>query len=345
LSKIVYFLVVSLSLTACGQSQQSQIPVLDSGYALQHAGGAERTFWLDNERVLFAGAVLARFQKSQSEFIGVHVWDTKRNTVVEIRPRGGWLCYYEGKIYYSYYDGEPPNHKWTVGEGTLTEILERAYFSPQSGVDPSQALCDQTLFSRKLNPDNGHVRVNLLKNHGYLDLGPAPLLHDSRQIQFFARGGAEPIALPLKNWQIESYRTSFAEFANVYLLFGDRPTPNSVHTEWPKGFPHPIYLLLPDGIVKTIQIPYSRLLDNVGTRFYLTKRGVLAVSEDRSQLGDIRGGAAAYLVEDEKITKVWERLLGGYSVSPDGCKFVARASARGENTATLRMINLCSNGQ
>lgn len=105
---------------------------------------------------------------------------------------------------------------------------------------------------------------------------------------------------------------------------------------WTKDEPVPIYLISPDGTVETIEIPPGIWHPHA---VYPTREGLFWVSNDTRTNSRDAGG---WLLKDGKVTKLFDQLVDGAGVSPDGCTIVyANNDFNPKTTEYVQAIDLC----
>jgi hypothetical protein len=344
---------VLLLILGCSQKQGSEqavnYPVIDSGYVL---ADYREPYWLDNDRVIFIGWRPGQPPpKPMEELLDAYIWDTRSNRVtLDMRDAKG-VCFFRSEISYTVRpsDGSVRTLRGKFGDARNFDpfsVDTREDFTGPRKADTWLSVCDMNKFVGRPDRKDGRIKVALLTGHGYLDLGDNPFGGDY-DIRFSPSDQTPPINLPIRIWQIDQNRLQYVPFKDAYLMYGSRTNAKSPYTDWPKNTPHPIFLLYPSGKVETQEIPYGDHLRHFATSFHVTSVGVLVTSTDLSRLNELRGGSAAYLAQGKRITRVWSRIQDEVSVSPNGCKVIAKVASGGDSSKqpTLQMINLCNTGE
>ena len=348
--------LVALFVAACHAETKSPYPVTSSG--LLFGGGNLGTntpiYWLDNDRVLFPGYGLLHHKRADgkdeisSTPPGIYIWDTKsgeykRHADLE-RPMW-FLCFNQGFIAYSTpdspqdSDGDPYAYKRKViTSGMLGHEKEQARTNPW--VYPEQ--CDSW---PRLDKDLLHplARVYYLRPEDGRILVGEPSMYgpQDEQVKLYRPGQADPIALPiLAKEMYSSAKLTFSKYAGKYVLIPNtwrgRDMTSPVET-WPSDVPEPIYLISPDGKVETFNIP-PRYGSSMGA--FPTRQGLFRISNDAPSGNSKQAGG--WLLRDGKMIKLFDHLVNGAGVSPDGCKIAyASDSHTFESLVMVQMINVC----
>jgi hypothetical protein len=355
--RFLAWLSLLLACAGCGDVvRTAPADVVDSGYWSTNVALDKNIFWLDEDRVMFAGFVPRSDEQRNVEMQvlskGIFIWDTHAGTTVRYADIYGYLCHSGGYVSYLsrltdrhvvFMDGPLGHEKETQSPGAAQE---RALLSPltckiPSGPRPALAL--------------GHAPFALLDGHGFLDLqdryGRAPEDMNKPVLLYRPDGGA-PVELPVTRIEVDANRIRYFEFADSYLLWGARPAgaaPGKLKP-WPEGMPHPVYLMTPAGEVTTIEIPYAKWMAAGEFDVVPTKAGLFVVSHNMLDAGRA-GGAAGYMLSNNTLTAVLPGYIEFMAVSPGGCKiaFARRAGTdyfnRPGQEPRIQMLDVCKAGR
>jgi hypothetical protein len=133
----------------------------------------------------------------------------------------------------------------------------------------------------------------------------------------------------------------FSEYGQSYLIVPSRPKSWDINRgggPWPAGTPKPIYVLSSDGGLQTVDIPPGswQNLDHA----YVTTKGIFIASN--STTGANSKTAGGWLLHDGKLTKLFDHLVSGAGVSPDGCKIAYSNNDFNPKTIKyVQVIDLC----
>jgi len=324
------------------------------GYFAFANPGGWRVYWIDNERVLFAGHSEDEFNRrfggqTNDHNYSLRIWNTSTGAVEHVDEAEGGHCYYGGYLTYD-----------VQQRGGLRDVVIRSgplghpeqmqypqsYFSGQAMAkrDEWRHLFNCRTFHRANFGPEAICITPLLEGDGFLDATGgmcAPEVREQirllrerggdefkferefseRNVVYYARLGDAPIALPIKSREIQlsGLLSHYVEWSKQYVLLTkearDTPWPGS----WPNGVPKSVYLLSRDGAVTRVDIPWKSVTKSAFVAASPTKRGLLAVHGAPTTF-HIPGPAGLYLVHDGELTMVRRGFISVLSVAPDGCK-------------------------
>ena len=352
-----YGLLLLLQLCAgCGDVVRIEpVNVVDSGFWSTNVALDKNIYWLDEDRVIFAGYLPRSDEQRNAEMQvlskGIFIWDTRDGSTVRYADIYGYLCHSAGYISYLarvtdrhvvFRDGLLGQEKETLSPGAAQE---RALLSPLTCKLPHAA---------RPQLARGHEPFALLDGHGYLDLkgryGSAPV--DLEQpVLLYRPDTTEPVELPVTRVEVDVNRIRYFEFNDSYLLWDAhaRGAAPGKLKPWPPGMPRPVYLMTPAGEVTTIEIPYAPWMADGEFDLVPTRAGLFLVSRNMLDRGGI--GAAAYLFNDQTLTAVLPGYIEYMAVSPGGCKvaFARRAGTdyfnRPGQEPKIQLLDVCKPGR
>ena len=336
-------LLVNPQLTIAGESSY---PIKDSKFPAAEA----KLGWLDNERVIFHGYEIGKVGQPSPDDghpmaeTGLFIWDIGKDMVTKYWDIDGPvpLCVFRGQIFITQ-KVKGKEKTWLLVSGSLGKE-ERKVVSDRVSMNGHS--CRVSDHRPDWMKEDKRRRLPLLEEHGYLDFG-IPIWVDpsgkATPIVLYRPDSEKSVELPLTGRQVQ-FHTSYAEFADAYLLQGEQRTSDAV----------PVWQLNPDGTLKKILDPKGRDWERIGWgHFYLTKKGLL-LTGGRGDYGSV-GTTGGYLLADDKPIRIIAGFVRNASVSPDGCKMVfvhalhsqaeadsAKAVREGKSgTRTLKMIDFC----
>lgn len=320
-----------------------------SGLLFGKKMGVSPIYWLDNDRALFPAYAnekrLGPDGKEDWAPPGIFIWDTKNNTVTRHADlqRGPWfLCFNKGFLGYSI-DGDMQGEQKVIKAGVLgqeRELSQSLFWK----LHPELDQCDDPE-AEILSDHRGARAIQLRQQDGYIYVGQRTeslnLVNPDDTVKLYRPGQEVPVVLAILAKEMRSSaKLSYSEFAGKYIIIPDtwkeRDVRSSINT-WPRSHPYLIYLLSPDGKLETIEIPYGTWHPAAA---FMTRRGLFWVSNDAPSTNSKQAGG--WLLQDGKITKLFEHLVDGAGVSPDGCKIAYANNDFNPKTAEfVQVIELC----
>jgi hypothetical protein len=338
-------LLVSPQLSAGGEPRY---PVWDSKVPVDEQ---THPVWLNNSQVIFMGYELDPTNPPKQIGLaweiprGVYVWDLQKGTAVRDHSWDGtnsWCVSGEYRSFHRLRSGTDKTYdlvQGKVGEEQVQTLPAKHWFNKIS--------CHYyTSLPYWRVEGKQNQSLPLLEKHGYLDFG-VPIWVDpsgkDKDIILYKQNPKQSVNLPLTGRQVE-FQTSYAEFADAYVLKGKQRTSDAV----------PVWQLNPDSTLMKILDPKGRDWERIGWgNVNLTKKGLFLVGGRAGY--DTVGTAGAYLFVNDHPLRLIAGLVWNESVSPDGCKvafvYVMHSLAGTESvqalrqgkpgTRTLKIIDLC----
>lgn len=337
---------------------KSPYPVKSSGLLFGASSSFSPIYWLDNDRVLFPGYSRTHPESADgteavTKRFGVYLWNTRDNTYVrhaDLNTPGWILCFNKGFIVYSIGSNGSDEYgtKQILKAGMLgeekqlrTDIhwfknpkLEQCK-EPKAEVRPEHRGAEVNL----LRPEDGYIYIGLSKIWVGKTIGPD---NQNARVTLYRPGKLAPITLPILAKELDySSKLSYSEYARKYVIIPGAAKSKDVSssiTTWPPGTPKPIYTLSPDGTVETIEVPAGPWVTMDAA--YITAKGIFIVSNNA--VGANSSNAGGWLLHDGKITKLFDQLVDGAGVSPDGCKIAyANNDFNPKTDENVQVIELC----
>lgn len=316
-------------------------------------------YWIDNDHALFPGYAVERKKDASGKEVvsgtppGVYIWDIKNNTYMrhaDLTEPIWFLCFNKSFVAYSIdSQGEDTRGpKLVVKAGMLGQetLLPKELFWKEH---PELKQCHDP--KAEVRPEHQGGGIDYLRaEDGYLYAGAAiaseghfTINADNQNvpIKFYKPGRTEPINLPVlpkETFLVEKY----SDYGHKYLIIPSRPKSrdfSSSDGSWPPDTPKPIYLLSSDGAVETVEIPAGPWVSMNAA--YMTAKGIFIVSNNA--VGANSRNAGGWLLHDGKVTKLFDQLVDGAGVSPDGCKIAyANNDFNPKTTEYVQVIDLCA---
>jgi hypothetical protein len=329
LGRLILAWVVILSANAFANRATAKegFPIVDSRAFID---ATSHIYWLDNHRLLFLGHEPVETQTGAAvQPVSLLLWNVGREMEV-VRSNVHALCVRSGG-YVSYAvrqaDGTRVHYQGKLGSESQVE---------HRGFD--LANCDITT-PRNDRAEN-RVRRPLLREHGYLLLGPA-LGRESMEntpVLYFREGQAGSISMPFGRRELG--RVDYYEFRNAYFgkLYYFDPNKKVSYASWPKEMNAKAFWLSPGGVIEVFDLP-----NDVQYGHPTAVGFVYLIFGTRSSKDGL------YLYSAGKRTLVMRGYVTEYVTSPDGCA-VAFRHASDENSylfkptanRTLKVANFCN---
>jgi hypothetical protein len=291
--------------------------------------------------------------------------------VIEIPRVNAWYCYSRGFVSFI---KQQEDSEVVFAEGPFNELRERniskEQFRKQEYV---RGQFDCRLYATTELGSEGKCLATLHKDDGFLDVTGGScspeIQHRLKEIaalpinaQFEARRAVDQhldampvrylpsltgsaIDLPIKAGEVG--RTigdivRFAEWSQEYVLPAFAPLTHHRTNNWPKGVPHPIYFVTRGGYVRTVEVPYEKLIEGEFVAAVPTRIGTLVVSHRVSR--DNVAAAGIYKIKDNKLERVLRGYVPAIAESPDGCRLAVVLSdiRRNPFPYELAAIDLCT---
>jgi hypothetical protein len=352
----------------------------DYQYQVKEAPGYFETavekgvYWLDNDRILFTGHSEEEFQRrynaAQRPPYSLRIWNVNTNVVDHLDDVWGAHCYFGGFIRYESRDRS--TKETIIKEGVLEHLTEVrtnvSYFSSEAARERQaqgelrHAFNCKTYLLSDLGPE-AICLMPLLPGDGFIDAtGGAckpEVREQQRQIRansgtdfellrklkenpvvYYKAIGAEPLTLPIKSKEVG--RTAYSEWSREYVVIAAEPKEKQRDGPWLKGFPRPIYLLDPEGRVRSVDLPWEDWHEGDPLRALPTARGLL-VHLHRFGTAEEVGRRGLYLIVNRELRRVLHAFVADFSVAPDGCRVAVGVRERTrKNFGKLAVINLCT---
>ena len=359
----------SLGLMACGgagfaqpYSASSAGPnVFETGYEITTPTGTPSLYWVDNNRLLFAGIKTADMQAAIAvkevdriqQLKKLFVWNNATKSVRFYADAKG-ACIANGEIHYTV-KVDKAGGKVIVRKGSLgsEKEIEKPLPSADEFSPRGQMLRIRSIFTCEthlrsaLNPSPPTDRnvVVLREGDGYLDLGPkigadlAKRQATPNNLTLYKAASGSAITLPM-TWDenFSRFDIAYSAYRGAYVLRPQMPreSPIGIVRPWPKDEPLLVYLLWADGRTQKFAIAHW-------PAEYLGHPRPM-------KMGWIFGGGkspksvALYLFDGTSVAKVQSGFVREIAVSPDGCRAAVGINDRPYEMGTpisLKVYEFC----
>jgi hypothetical protein len=360
LSGSVLRFAVGIFVLLPGYAVSATPTVSDTGYEIIHRVGAPSLFWLDDDRLLFAGIKTESMQRAYAakeanrveRLTKLYLWDAATKSVRE-HAQAQSVCVANGVVYATV----------RIDKAAGRLVLRQGLFGAEkeihrplpSGEEQSISAQRERIHSnftcrthlrRELSPPvaEGRRIIVLREGDGYLDAGPQSMnerveeirANGPGHIKLFRPGSKFGIDLPMTLEQGPGYPI-YSGYRGEYVTM-PRPKgsdPSRI-TSWPRGVPFTAYRFKPSGETSEIKIPSNDLLDIA--RIQPTKAGWIFSGSNSN-----RSSSGLYLF-DKKLTRLDKGLVREIVISPNGCEAAVAIQNRHLEMGTptnLRIFELC----
>jgi hypothetical protein len=336
LTGVCLFLSVFL-LSECKKENTSAYKVIDSGI-WPYGGPIEKTFWLDNERVLFISNKTLAPGGPESKVMTI--WNTKTNKIDFSHKVENITCVQNKQVFF--YVKDDATGKYKNYRGTLDNPKEHPAPGPNMRID-DRFDCDWSpKFSRAKVP----YKIKL-KDANYLEiieerLG-APVFSQGKT-RYYETLNKPSIPLPVYVGLEGSYTIRFNQLRNAYFI--------STRIYKPKDIPndpyyyHSMWWMSRDG--RLTQVPFPQAMLKGRLTIYPLKKEYLVDYNSGKYTATDPGDRGLWLLDGDKVLRLIVGAVHGISVSPDGCRV---AFIHAKNTKeylswekqyrTIKLINFC----
>jgi hypothetical protein len=324
---LIRFIGWAIALAVTGSGVAAKPTVSDTGYEII-LGSLPSLYWVDNNRLLFAGirradmnaAIAAKDAGRVARLKKLYLWDDTAKSV-RLYADAQEVCFSSGFVSYRVRTDKAAG-KEIVKEGPLGSEKEIERPLPSQEAVRSIFTCKVHLRSELMPPAPRFRKVVVFREgDGYLDMGPGGGKNYLEERRAFPRNltlyqseTGKAVSLPM-TWdeEIVSLQVAYSDYRRAYVLRPQMPRDSALGrvTSWPKGQPLVVYLLWADGRVESISIPY----------FFTPGLG----DPRPTKAGWIFGGGyfrevGLHLFDGKGISKLDTGAEQEIAVSPDGCK-------------------------
>jgi hypothetical protein len=347
------------------------------GYFEYAQPGSWRIYWVDNDRILYAGHSEEQFEERLANpsryYYTLRIWNVKTGSVQDVDVAEGGHCYFEG--YLEYEVKRTATQQWvkSISMNGTARNADSAIAWLHKARQPDErnhiANC-KTYRDRDLGPEGACI-TPLLDDDGYVDatggrckaetverfnqirLGPIQAA-SAAQTALIAQLGEMPItyfpklegaglALPIKSREIHfaAAHTRYVEWSRQYVSVADAPKDTPWRGEWPINTPRPVYLISRGGNVERVDIPWTTSTKASVLAAVPTRRGMVVANGQEAAFED-PGAAGLYLVQKNDLHRIRRGFIVVTSVSPNGCEVAFAQEFRGaKHFGKLFVVDVC----
>jgi hypothetical protein len=351
-SRAVVLLLIAIAATALASCEKGmRYPVKVAPVSPVYPAFMDRSvYWIDDDTVLYTG-VYGDIRSTPPPPHKLVAWNVRDNSVREIgdiSSRYGHICFADGYVrFVTAIDGDD----LILKEGPLNALSTRRIRQDEFGDDAARKRGEvPTPFSchypkRADVGPRADCLIPLREGDGFLDytggnckegtrerrreIAKAPDWQMSRlHLELDTELRAQPVVylpatsgpeiqLPIKAGEVGARVINHVSWGNAYVIKADDAV-SRVMGAWPKGEPHPIYLLSQGGVIKRIDMPYTEWnRGDVAAALY-TQVGMLVISHRVGRNGEV-GDAGIYRIIDNKLESILPAYVLAIAVSPNGC--------------------------
>lgn len=316
--------------SGCGKKTESHgYKVVDSGAWDSQAGlGAEKTFWLDDENVLFNSSP-DRTPGTAGTVRTVTIWNTSSGKIVPVHANRAVMCVKDKQLLLGIKDRA--TNKTTIYRGSLENPKEHPMPNPEMKIDDIYD-CDWVPLA---NPNNFPHTKKLRGNNHFKTVEPKTDTSKGKVFYYEHLGteGKEHSIYPL------SYRFTYSEFLDAYMVDNGMYDPSNPE----RGL---FRILERNGNLR--DVPFPQIMLKGRQDIYPLKNGYLSDYRSGKYTSTDPGDHGLWLLQGENAERLIVGAIHGVSISPNGCK-VAFIHARNSNEyfsqkkpyRTVKYIDFC----
>ena len=333
-------MIIILILCGCSKKEPtSSSNVVDSGIWIPYGTAQQKTFWLDNERVVF---VTTTSFKPGPGPDALTIWTPKTGKVEQPYQASVVWCVQDGVVSFS--DRDKTTEKGHSYRGTLDNIQENP--------PPSQDVFFDEYFDCNWTPKTPLVSpyFKKLKGDNWLEIVRKEMVSpfDYGEARYWESRDKQAKDLPVFADVQGNYHIRYNELRDAYFISPSAYYPSDAHY-------HSLWWLKRDGTIteEPLPVPISFIglhpnktkrpkgWDGLGgLEFFPLREGYLIKSN--------AGTSCLYLLNKQKIEKVLLGSIHGVSISPDGCqatfihaKNTEEYLSQSKPYRTVKYINFC----
>jgi hypothetical protein len=335
---IVCLFLSIFTLSGCQRQESSPYKVVDSEI-WPSTSGSEKTFWLDNERVVFISNKELLPRPGQTF---ITIWNPDTGKIDFSHQSTGLICVQDGQVFFA--DKNTATGKSKHYRGPID--------NPQEYPPPGPDMWDDIYFNCDWRPridrSNFPYRIQL-KDDNYLEIieekiaGP---IKSQGKTRYYERRDLAPVLLPVYTDLVSlggSYEIRFNQLRNAYLISpgGYMPGDSYYNSMW---------WLSRDGHLTQVPFPEKNILPSQGLLNVFPLREGYLVEYQGGGTRSMRntGARGLYAIKGENMEKVLLGAIHGVSISPDGCRAAFTYARHTEEYfsmkkpyRTVQTINFC----
>lgn len=327
-------------------------PVTKSELVFGTSSGIQAIFWIDDTHAMLPAYAVPGGNPHLASSVGIYIWDINKNTFTrysDILESPRLFQFDHGNIAFATRDRNRVTGAFDAKIGQLGKEKEITLSDGFFNHPELEASAGPRL---KVTYEN-YVSTWTLQLHpsdGYIDIGKTPPLNVDvgRQLpgnpdgflKLYRPGSTTPIELPIL--VKEAYAgadISYSDYLGKYVLVPAMARYRKVdgYPGFGKDDPYPIYFISPNGKVDVQQIPPQS--QGRPMAVFPTREGLFWVSNTTRGNSKDAGG---WLLKDGKVIKLFDQLVDGVGVSPDGCTIAYASNDHNPKTTEyVKVINLC----
>ena len=325
----------------------SPYPLLDSGFLANYR---ERTFWLDDYRVLFVGWDEPKPRTLQEPRLGrpgIFIWDTRTNEITPYR-KGilDHLCYEDGWIYYRLSRTAPFTHAaGPLGQeatATFEDVEEYKEFAREQFFSPTT--CRFHRYADYVD-DAKNVRIIPLGDSGaflHVDMHA----RRSGEVHYLSSKGSRKQLLPFTTRDFSSGSVVYHPYKKRYFLKPVTYLSSSIK-RWMDSDCLQTWWINDEGAFEENCVQTGPWLTPASVSFTPTLKGMTITSHYVRDRTSSPGGL--YLLTSSKYFRLNDGWAHSVSTSPNGCRIVftfapdleAAAYGMGKGITSLQMVDFC----
>jgi hypothetical protein len=313
-------------------------------------------YWLDGNRVLFPGYDLRGAGQKEASTLaepGVYIWDSESGRATrhaDLQKPMWFLCFNHGFIAYSIAGSPVMDSQKTVMAGpvgTEKQLSIDIFWAKNPELDkcndwPKRVqtrdpFTSTYVLTYTLSPADGYLYIARGQGGREIDI-----TNENDQVKMFRPGQSQPVLLPILAKEMDSAaHFTYSAYAKLYVLVPliwrkhDIADP---HLGWPKDEPVIVYEVSSSGKVETVLLPPG---SSHPMGAFPTRRGMFWISNDAPSGNSADAGG--WLFENGHVTKLFDGIVNGASVSDDGCKIAFANDNRSPGAfVEVKVIDLCA---
>lgn len=338
LISLFLFLLLALNFGCNRQESPLLFQIVDSEVWCSNTAGGEKTYWLDNDRVLFLSS---REYSPNGSASALTVWNPASGQVKSFHGVSNLICSEGGTIFFASRDDASAIPQFY--RGPLENLVEHPPLSSGLVWDRNFECDWATPGSRAKVPFliklKGENFLEVLEYETYsLKSG---IQHG--EVQYYERLNSPSVPLPIYAEPAGNYTIEFNRSRNAYFI-----GPRQYYPDDP--YYHSVWWLERDGtLTKEPFLPKMSWTSGASLRVYPLKDGYLVHYQGGKATMTSTGPMGLYLMQGEKVDPVLLGMVAGVSVSPDGCNaaFVHARTIKeylscDKPHRTVKAINFCN---
>lgn len=331
---VAWMLLVFCVFSGCQRQEATPYKVVDSGI-WPSTSDFQRTFWLDNERVVFIS------KKTLSPGPGPDIitsWNPITGKVEFFHQLDGFVCTCDGQVLFWVRDTSTGKARFRYYRGPVGNVQEYPPPGLNMRID-DRFDCGWVPGSDRKIP----YRITL-KGDNYIEITKESNIADrSRESCYYEKPGLSPTPLPVHvDIAAAHYAIRFNQLRNTYFISPALYMPGDPYYQ-------SMWWLSRDGHLTHVPFPKKIIWPSQGsTDIYPLRDGYLAFYNGGKMSATDPGPRGLYLIKGDHMEKVLLGSIHGVSISPDGCRAafsharnIKEDLSRTKPYLTVKTINFC----